>query len=142
MKRFKYPALVVSEAKNLRKYATKEELTKLNINEFNPKSQYGCIYGLMCNTCYSKRAEELIVKSAKRVYKFDDFSGLPNKQFLSKTLNGKPKFDGRYSIDKESCELHETFFSPIEIFVYKEKNQKSGANERLIKYLKGEIKTL
>jgi len=143
-KKFEYPALVRQEAKNLRKLITADERDRLSFPDLKPDSQWNCIYGQLTGSCFSDRAEELIVKSCPRVYKFDS-SGSKLKGYLSKILNGKPKEGGRYkNASSTKCRpaFEETFWSPIEVFIYKEKNQKSGANKRLLSYIKREIKTL
>jgi hypothetical protein len=142
MKKFKYPALVRTEAKNLRKFTTKEEKENLDYNRLNPRNEMSCIYGLLTNNCFSERAEELIVKSCPRVYKYDS-DGFSTPVKLSSTLNGKPKIGIRYLNDiEEKRDLKSSFWSAIEVFIWNKKNQDSGANERLLKYIKGEIRTL
>ncbi len=131
MKKFKYPALVKKEAKNLRKLATPEELNQLNFDVLNPQSEYRCVYGLMTGHCFSDRANLLISECAPRVYIHTPEAESDNS-ILAKKLNGKLKEPRKEMIH----------WSPIETFIYKLKNQKSGANERLVKYIKGEIKTL
>lgn len=92
MKKFNYPALVIQEAKNLRKLATREEKDQLNLVTLNPRNEWKCIYGQMTGSCFSDRAEELIVKSCQRVYKFDP---KVSEGFLSRILSCKPKMGKR-----------------------------------------------
>lgn len=130
MKRFKYPALVKTEAKNLRKFATKEELDKLIQEDFNPRHSDNCIYGLLTGNCDSPRAIELIKSCAPRVYKSGNYVQIgDNDWVLSNKLNGSPKKISRVE-----------FWSPIECFIYPNKQKEAAI--RLLKYLKGEIKTL
>ncbi len=137
-KKFEFPVLVREEAKNLMKFATKEERNNLNFNGFAPQRTTGCIYGQLTGHCFSARAEELIKKCASKVY---HASATMNIGFLSDKLVGSPDQRERYKC--ASGRLTTTdFFSPIEVFVYLKENQISGANEYLIKYLKGEIETL
>jgi len=126
MKRFKYPALVIKEAKNLKKFARKEELNNLNEHDFMPKSSYKCIYGLLTGDCKSSRAIELIESSCSRVYKA---GYLNDDDILSNKLNGSPKKSYRGA-----------YWSPIETYIFPEKRKEAAI--RLLKYLKGEIKTL
>jgi hypothetical protein len=131
MKKFKYPALVIKEAKNLKKLATPEELNQLNFDRLHPQSEYRCVYGLMTGHCFSDRANLLISECAPRVY-IHTPEAEENDKILAKTLNGKLKEPRKEMIH----------WSPIEVFIFKKKNQESGANERLVKYIKGEIKAL
>lgn len=54
---FKY---TLEEINNIKKHATPEEISKLDIDNLDPSSSYGCIYGLMTGNCNSDRAYELI----------------------------------------------------------------------------------
>lgn len=51
---------VLKKLINIKKYTTKEELDKLNINTLSPLQGGNCIYGQMATNCYSFRAIELI----------------------------------------------------------------------------------
>ena len=53
------------ELDNIKKFATKKELAKLNYNNFNPSETSSCIYGLMTGSCRSKRALQLIDQCTK-----------------------------------------------------------------------------
>ncbi len=116
--------LVKQEAKNLRKNATKEELSRLNFNKLNPTSKVTCIYGQLGGTCDSVRSVELQKKSAKRVYKTGE--GL-----VSAKVNGSPKSLFRYE-----------YWSPIEVFIVQQENKDNGNNKKLVSYLKGETNRL
>lgn len=124
----KFPKLVIEEAKNLKKNATKEELENLNFEELDPDWPVKCIYGQMTGSCNSERAVNLIVTCAKRVY----HSNCSNGKTLSNKLNGSP------------VGLHRNkYWSPIEVFIINAKyNDSSEMNNKLIQYLKGERKTL
>lgn len=140
MKRFKYPALVIKEARNLRKFATKEEKDRLDFMKLNSSSKFDCIYGQMTKNCFSVRAKELIEKSCSRVYSTS--SGDTWEEYR---LNGTPK--GKYRREDGANNLYPgeektSYFSPIEVFIARGDNWKNGANDRLVKYIKGEIKTL
>jgi len=126
-KKIVYPALVKQEAKNLKKFATKRELDKLNFDRLVPENAERCIYGQMTGSCWNGRAIQLIEKSCSRVYN----EGQEGNSLRDCKLNGSPKKKQRHS-----------YYSPIEVFIYKDGNMENGANERLIKYLKGEIRTL
>jgi predicted NAD-dependent protein-ADP-ribosyltransferase YbiA (DUF1768 family) len=57
--------LVIKEAKNIKKFATKEEIDKLLADSVAPTSTNMCIYGQMTGNCYSQRALELLDLCAK-----------------------------------------------------------------------------
>ncbi len=127
-KKIVFPALVREEAKNLKKYATESEISKLDIESFSPKYGHSCIYGMLTGDCHTLRATELIEQCAKRVYKTPE-EYIPGKDYLANKLNGSPKKAYRSK-----------YWSPIEVYIYPNKNL-DGA-KKLIKYLKGEIRTL
>ncbi len=51
------------ELKHLKKHATKEEISNLNLKKFSSYLRDRCIYGQMTGECDSSRAKELYVKS-------------------------------------------------------------------------------
>lgn len=130
MKKLTFPALVREEAENLKKFATKRERSSLDFQNFHARGIDSCIYGQLTGSCFSSRAKTLIKKCARRVYKC--MGSRSQSESLSNRLNGKP-----------GNNRHE-YWSPIEVFISQphQKNMINGANERLIKYLKGEIETL
>lgn len=126
----KFPKLVVDEAKNLKKYATPQEIAQLNIEELNPTSGSYCVYGQIAGNCYTTRAVELIKKCAKRVY-HAEYDTNPGK---CRRLNGDPKkiqINNRYG--------ENVFWSPIEVFIDRAPKE-MGA--KLVAFLKGERKRL
>jgi len=125
--------LVKQEAKNIKENATPREIKKLNIEWLDPADVEQCIYGQMTGSCYSKRANKLIVKCATKVYK-----AIGSQPLEDVELNGKPKL----VLDRS-----EEYHSPIEIFIYHHGYEKGsidreGNIKRLINYLKGVTKTL
>lgn len=122
-------ALVKKEAKNLRKFAEKSELRKLNFKVLYPKSQNSCVYGQMTNNCFSDRATELIKKCCERVYDSPNASTDMSKA----KLNGNPK-----------RRIRDRFYSPIEIYITQPDNVENtnGNNKNLINYLKGKTDKL
>lgn len=135
----KFPKLVIDEAKNLRKFATKGEKANLDFDRFNDNSAHGCIYGQLTGYCHSPRAIELITLSAKRVYipkyhksLFTNALNVENPGASTK-LNGKPKIvDRREEI---------TYWSPIEVFVNRE-NTPEAMKKQLLEYIKGKKRKL
>lgn len=122
-------SLVIQEAVNIKKHASRREVNRLDFDRLNPATITDCIYGQMTGNCYSSRASELICKSAKRVYKI----GLnATTLFDDLKLNGKPKPSDRKS------QYDSKFFSPIEVFIHNNKGR-DVKNQPLVEFLKSEI---
>lgn len=128
----KYPKLVIEEATALRKHATKEERSNLNFENLNPDSQRRCIYGQMTGDCFSERAKKLIEKSCRRVYS-------TNGKFADAKLNGSPVGKYRATNGGRLFGQNTDYWSPIELFISK---ATSRMNQKLIQFIKGEIKSL
>lgn len=101
--------LVKEEADNLKKYATRKEIDRLNFYEVNPHSKTKCIYGQMTGNCISDRAEELIYMCCTNVY--DGHDGRVDVDIKDAKLIGPPTEHGRFI-----CNFK--FFTPIEKFLY------------------------
>tara|TARA_R110000751_G_scaffold33075_1_gene82653 strand:+ start:10775 stop:11215 length:441 start_codon:yes stop_codon:yes gene_type:complete len=86
---------VEHEVRMLKKYATKEELSNMDINWFNPVSSVSCIYGQMTGSCESKRAKILMDKSCVRVFN-GDFDRLDNSTYseIKDIVNGENESQG------------------------------------------------
>ena len=99
----KLDILVQNEIINLKKHATKSELSRLNINTFNGHSGDNCIYGQMTHYCFNNRASELIKACCDKIY-------IPGRYTPDNHLglNGSPKDLPRNK-----------FWSPIEVEVAK-----------------------
>ncbi|MDL5046504.1 hypothetical protein QQ054_10715 [Oscillatoria amoena NRMC-F 0135] len=114
-------ALVRQEADNLKKYATTEELSRLDFEELTPADPNFCIYGQMTGYCRGNRAMELL-----------SLSSLPYSDRLSEykptTANGYIKL----------APTGLNAFSPIEFYIC----QPGANNSKLIAYLKGETDNL
>ena len=126
--------LVLIEATNLKKFATEEELNKLSFKDLNPSRGDDCVYGQMTGQCYGKRANQLIVKCANKVY-----TSVDNTLSEANTLNGKP-----FKISNGECRK-DYYHSPIEQFIYLHENRytNNGYNNKvLIDFIKGKRKTL
>lgn len=132
----KFPKLVIEEAKNLKKFATTEEINKLDAHTLDADSKFDCVYGKMTGNCFSERAKELIVKSCKKVYATDGY-------LSDARLNGSPKGKSRNTEGGRTFGAKTSYWSPIEVFIYTAKvKQDKDSPAELIKFLKGEIKTL
>ena len=118
--------LVIEEATNLRKHASKKELNKLSFNRLHPKNTLLCIYGQIADGCFSLRADELIKKCASRGY-----HSKSSEEIYDCKINGPIKNLSR-----------SYFWSPIEVFIVQERNQENGNNKLLIDFLKGETNEL
>jgi hypothetical protein len=123
--------LVIDEATKLKKAATQDELTNLSLHleDLNSGCSSGCIYGQITGNCFNKRANELIIKCAERVYNVPE--GLDYDILNKSVLNGKPK---------EVEDRKHSYFSPIEKYIYITKNQ--NGKKALLEYLKDIRKTL
>lgn len=119
--------LVKQEAINLKKYATKEEIARLNFKDFQYQNAYGCIYGLMTGTCLSDRANDLIIKCCKKVY--------------APTQNCQSMFRYDELIKPHKVHWGRTlrFASPIEKWLFL---VEGDLHKRLIQFIKGEIEEL
>lgn len=128
-------AMVMSEAKKLKKHATKEELASLDFSELGGKNRYNCIYGQTTGDCFSDRAGVLIGKCCSKAFGREITRTLSGDTFKDvEVINPKkesPRYNSAYS-----------YFSPIEIFIARGVNMYNGNNKRLINFLKGETKTL
>lgn len=119
-------SLVKKEADKLKRFATQEEIAKLNFGKLEPTNRNECIYGQMTGDCYSGRANELIVECAERVYSVNKHDNAMDK---NNRLNGAPTI-------KKTTDRKYWYHSPIEMFIAYDKNK--GVNsKRLIDYLKG-----
>jgi hypothetical protein len=111
-------ALVKQEADNLKKFASEEELGRLDFSKMNPDLSKMCIYGQMNYSCYSDRATELL-----------NLCAMPYSDDIDRNLQSRSASfkDSRFRA-----------FSPIEFYI----SQKDAKNENLINYLKGVTNTL
>lgn len=123
---------VIAEIKAIRKYATKQEKSRLSIEDLNPLNPNTCIYGLMTNNCRSARAVILIRKCCKRVF--------GNHAFMTSNLEK----DNAQNITGASCEVIKEerleYLSSLEHYICFD----SAKNKEIIDYIKGnsEILTL
>lgn len=127
----RFPKLVIEEATNLREFATERERANLEFTELRPNQKSDCVYGLMTGHCDSPRAQELIKKCCRRVYKALD--GIYSKdEGKLNPLNGSP-------VEKD----RDTYWSPIEVFIVRDMRENDSKNNRkLLSFIKGEIDNL
>lgn len=119
--------LVKEEAAKLREALKPSEAAKLDFSTLNPIHTNRCIYGQATGDCFSKRANNLILKCCQRVYTAGDGA---TGYLTGAKLNGKPK---RVKYRSSS------YFSPIEVFIFKASKRR---NKKLIQYLRKETDTL
>ena len=128
--------LVIKEATNLKKHATKQELAKLDYYRLSGDSITNCIYGQMTGNCGSSRSYRLIKKCCIKVYNVN--KGYSNI-LIDNTLNGKPE-----NLKRPSDRLL-YYVSPIEKFLYfykKDSDTNSTKIKKLVAFLKDETKEL
>lgn len=119
-------ALVLDEATKLKENITTDERSYLSFRTLLTSDSTRCVYGQITGSCWSKRAVELIEASCQKV-----LAPIKGGEGIRGTLNGSPKESNRWN-----------YWSPIEVFIDKPRNQENGNNERLIAFLKDETKTL
>ena len=120
-----FPKIVVNEAKSLKKFATKEELSKLNFTYLDPNRADQCIYGQCFGRCDDERAVEAIETGCPRVYEINKAPEMDNPQGTVK-LNGSPKKNKREYMSY-------AYWSPIEVFIAKAPPE---MNKNLLSFLK------
>ena len=120
--------LVKDEAEKLKIHATPEEIEKLDFSTLNSQFPSTCPYGQMTGSCWSKRANELLnICTEPYSQDLDGYEKSENKAYplYEKSENKAYRLDGRD-------------FSPIEFYT----TQENSKNKSLLKFLKGESKTL
>ena len=121
MKKVDFLNQVMRELKHIKQNATQEEIGNLNLNSFDPRSKYDCIYGQMTGKCNSFRAKQLTPKT----YCVD----IPSigDTFIKSKRHGLlvTKNKGGY-------------YTPLEMYI----PMKNSKKEQIIQYLKGEKATL
>jgi hypothetical protein len=124
---------VAHEVRMLKKHATEDEIAKLNIDDLNPRKEKNCIYGLATGHCRSPRAIELIRRCCQRILHTDG---------QMDTIYKKTFADVKGYINGSNPNLispnNYKYLSSIEGYIV----LKNAKNENIIKYLKGETKTL
>lgn len=134
--------LAAKEVRKLKKNATEQELSRLDLECLNPDGSENCIYGQMTGSCWSARAWQLLREcTATPLSSY----GVPQPQEI--TDRGiEPIVEDLY---KESTFGHEsdsfgrrgrTRFSALEIYISLYRHTEKV--ERIINYLKGETTKL
>lgn len=140
MRKSDFLADVRHEIDMLKKHATKEELSNLNFDAFDPESPAQCIYGQATGSCESPRAKELMDKACIRVMDFKSHRGAnavirkSTFKYLKDFINGSNKGQGW----TETGSRNYTHLSALEAYIC----LKDANNKGIIKYLRGEAKTL
>ena len=120
-------ALVIKEATNIKRLATKEEVEKLNICFFAPANFNNCIYGQMTGDCNSPRAINLIQSCSELFYSVP--FGLSAEKHLITTISLNRRRRGQF-----------TNYSPIEFYIQTVDDKLS--HKILIDFLQDKTKTL
>lgn len=99
MKKQEFLEEVKREIEAIKKYATPEELSLLDIDRLDPSSSVNCIYGQMSFDCESHRAKTLMEKGCVRVINISDtdlFFKVEGGTFqnIKKYVNGLFKGEG------------------------------------------------
>ena|SRR5688572_14020838 len=120
---------VKTEARALRKHATKKELEKLDFESFNPKDEHQCVYGQMTGDCSSNRAHALIAECCIRLVDNIVFGG--NCRRIGKAVNGT--VESIHQLDAARKRGLMKYLSQLEAYI----QIPTAKNKNLIDYLKG-----
>lgn len=124
-----YLDTVMQEIEGIKKYATKEQIEKLNLDTFEPEGISTCIYGQMTGSCFSPQTTALIKQINIPLYVTDIVDGYDRKD-NSKIEVGVP----REAVNNDSTDS----FTLLEHFISKYRSN----NRNILLYLKGEIPEL
>lgn len=117
---------VMKEIDNIKKYATKEEIAALDVENIDPDSSERCIYGQMTGNCFGDRANVLVNVCASKIQLYNPLHGdILSPEFLNCKKVKR--------ITKDS-----TNASFLEMFIY----QQPHNNKNIAKYIKGDIGSL
>ena len=131
---------VRTEINNIKKYATKAEINRLDFENLEPENYNRCIYGQMTDDCTSPRASELIFKSCARYISPGD-NNIKINSFtkLKSQINGKTIPGVKNNKQFANTRIHYIdHFSSLEAYIMLPK----AKNKNIISYLKGETKKL
>lgn len=109
---------VKKEIYNIKKYATEEELSRLNFDTLAPDYYENCIYGQMTGSCFSIRGTELVILCCRTTTSFKEISD-------TYVQNVKPR---------KTMLAH----SYLEHYIY----NYSSNNKHIIDFLRGEVDKL
>lgn len=133
---------VAKEARALREHATKDELSNLDFNSFDPDSHKRCIYGQMTDNCQSLRAAELVHACCTRYFHRFAVGSLRevNMDLVKKRVNGEVVEGVQTASDlhEKRRGFEQKYFSAIEAYIA----TPFAKNQNLIAFLKGERKDL
>lgn len=119
-RRIKFLEEVKKELRTIKRRATPQEKSQLDLSTFNFDDGDHCIYGQMTGDCYSNRAKHLMPKSYSQIFQpsagVTDLNQRVNYKHLA-TKKGKS-------------------FTALEIYLFDNKSD----HAKIIAYIKGEIK--
>ena len=133
---------VRTEIENIKKYARKSEIQKLDFDTFNPLSVSRCIYGQMSGACDSSRGSNLIYKCCERVMPQPDTEETVKRggwKHIQKYLNGhiKKTFKSGKAYKEARAEKY-AYLSSLEAYI----QLPSAKTKNIISYLRGESERL
>lgn len=137
---------VKAEIDALKENATREELSRLDYNSFDPKHADHCVYGQLTGDCATPRAKELMDAACLRVMdfsgKFDEIDGDDTFTGIQQFINGANKGQGWSELGTSDGVVNYSrrykYMSSLEAYI----QLKGAKNKSIIQYLKGERNTL
>lgn len=127
---------VKQEIDNIKKFATQEEITNLDIEDFDPNYYSRCVYGQMSGHCRNDRGIELIKSCCIRYTKPRDINSFESR--ISETFEKSKEQINGTEVEGIGRGNDIVYFSALEHYIL----LKGSNNKGVIKYLKGEQKTL
>jgi hypothetical protein len=137
MKKSEFLEDVAHEINALMENATKEELNRLNIFDFNPTDIDNCIYGQMTGSCESMRAKDLMDTSCIKVFDIKGGHDIEGRTFT----NVKSQINGANTGQTWGVvgQLRTyRYLSALEGYI----QLKGAKNSHIINYMKGKVETL
>ncbi len=134
---------VTTEAKNLKKYATKRQLAFLDFKSLDPQHANYCVYGQITGSCKSTEASKLISKCCKRYYNNSSHHETRNVveigfKAVKQMVNGKTIKGVKTMKDFQAKREWLDYLSSIETYILMPK----AKNKNLIDYLQGKTNKL
>lgn len=130
---------VLTEANNIKKYATTIEISLLDYFDLHPNHVNKCIYGQMTGDCHSPRAAELIEQCTPRYFKHRVIPSFgcrtARMDRIAENVNGESVEN---FVNERTNTLGHTHFSAIEAYILLE-DAKPG---NLIHFIKSNAQTI
>ena len=138
MKKEDFLKAVSHEVEQLKAHATKEELERLKIENFDPFFTTQCIYGQMAERCDSERAKELMDKACIKTFGMGDdgLEYLEDENFDTVKKYLKEEYKGQTWVDNGIRTYK--YISALEGYIA----LKDAKVEHIFEYLQDKVKTL